>query len=480
MDKNDIVSILQSLLEDYDNIDSINDLTRLVRERWSSESDLALFYDASINYRSEPFEHRLLYNRLEKLVLANVHKEIASIQPMEFSNERDNTALLRMAAYAYVKEYVTIFDVDSLIVDDFLNLAKIDNSFFPYLRQFLKEHYSHAIQDGILRFHPDRHIDDEENQILEDERLYCIQDYLKSKGISAEEDEKKLKYIRDKWPNSGSNGEVDYALFPRCRMPCSESFTKFMQDVFDGNLSEDEIINYVQGKTNSFQTDSLELLLFYVINYIITTPSFFQPISYIEKLKNGLIANGEQPPTIKRYQHYNGRLTTIDDIERLVPEFFQNFRNYYQLRDIIVRKIQENCKIQKSNESQDLTNKKKRNKKDKPLPKQFSDFIKIDDETKRKAFAEFLINELKGKKGKMIAFWIRALNEIRLTNYCKLLEYDENRALYIALSKELGDIGEDWAINKYMDKKTGQPLYKKDYGEIQEKIKAYLSKEKIK
>jgi hypothetical protein len=258
-----------------------------------------------------------------------------------------------------------------------------------------------------------------------------------------------------------------------------------MQDVFDGKLTGEDMINYVKGKTNSFQTDRLELLLFFVINYITSSPGFIIPqMRDVEKLKNDLIAQGEKPPTIERYTNNKSclTLTTVDDIEKLFPEIFHKFQNFYQLRDIIVWRLQENYKIQKLEESQDLTNKKKRDKKDKPLPKQFSDFLKIDDETKRKAFAEFLIKELKGKGGKAIALWIRALKSKSLDNLCQLLECNENKVLYDLLRKEIDYNGVDAGINKYLNSnfKINTPPHNKQYKTILDKLDNYISKENIK
>jgi hypothetical protein len=490
MDKSDIVSILHSILEEYDAIDSYDDLTRFVRERHSSESDLALFYQASFEFKGELFEHQMLHNQLKKLVSTHPHQEIASTKPsygsMPYNMDWDSTALLRMAAYAYVKEYVTIFDVDYLLVNDFLTLASIDNSIVPYLRQFVKEYYGQTIQNCIERFHPHNHSEDdnEEEHNSESEGQYSIEVYQESWENSVVR-KRNLEDILVKLSKDMQNRTLSINWFPAIRRETTEPFRNFMQDVFDGKLTGEDMINYVKGKTNSFQTDRLELLLFFVINYITSSPGFIIPqMRDVEKLKNDLIAQGEKPPTIERYTNNKSclTLTTVDDIEKLFPEIFHKFQNFYQLRDIIVWRLQENYKIQKLEESQDLTNKKKRDKKDKPLPKQFSDFLKIDDETKRKAFAEFLIKELKGKGGKAIALWIRALKSKSLDNLCQLLECNENKVLYDLLRKEIDYNGVDAGINKYLNSnfKINTPPHNKQYKTILDKLDNYISKENIK
>jgi hypothetical protein len=488
MDKNDIVLILQSLLEDYNNIDSNEDLTRSIREMHSFESDLALFHQAAIEFKGEPFEHQLLYNQLKKLVSTNPRSEIASIRPSyeteAYYNDRDSAALLRMAAYAYVKEYVTIFDVDYLSIDDFLTLAKIDSAFIPYLRQFVREHYGYAIQDCIERFHPYNHSDDdiEEEQKSESKDQNDIE-VCKEPSKKSVDSIRNLEDILAKLSKDMQNRTLSIDWFPTKRRETTEPFRNFMQDVFDRKLTREDMINYVKGKTNSFQIDRLELLLFFVINYITSMPGLIIPERRnVEKIKNDLIAKGEKPPTLERYTSYKRCITTVDDIESMFPGIFQNFRNFYQFRDIIVWSLQENYKIQKLKESQDLTNKKKRDKKDKPLPKQFSDLIKIDDVTKQKAFVEFLIKELKGKGGKAIALWIRALKSKSLDNYCQLLECNENKVLYDLLRKEIGFHGKDEGINKYLRPEFSIkiPPHRNQYKAILVKLDNYISKEKIK
>jgi hypothetical protein len=475
MDISYVISKLQLLLDQYKEIDTTEDLAKYIRIVKSNVSLLNIF-DTSINIlvKSELSldELSIYYYDLQEIILndtGNKFPEIDRKYDMYLGRHVCYSySLNRMLAAAYAKGLLIIYDFDTLNFKDYIELVKIENSLQPYLRDYIKEYYRTTIQLAIQKFLPP-----DEDEVVCDPNQY--QNNIEPTEITPKSNSDKviaLAATLDRLQNSYGKPTTFVDYLP-IRRESSDGFKLFMNDVLRGNNSEDVILKFLDNKTNSFQLEKLEIVLYYVVNYIISSPEFRPPTEdETENRKNELAAKGEILPSIESYSQIKKRLIKIDDVEKLFPD---RFKNYNPLRNIIFRKMQENIK----SPLPVITEKKKIKKhsldKKQSTKSELIEYFKIEDPFKRQTFLEFLVHELKGKKGKTIAFWISALNSIRLGNHCKLLEYDQKKSLYEALRACIGYIGTDSSINKYINTPIVNPVHKKAYNMIIAKINGYLN-----
>jgi hypothetical protein len=242
-------------------------------------------------------------------------------------------ALNRFLSAAYVKERVTIFDFDCLVLEDYIQLTKIDNSLMPYLRAYCKEYYEHTISYAIEKLNPNLDEDEEIVTIIKENEC----NPTNNQRLSDTEKRKKLDEALDRL-EKGYGKLTTHHHATAIKRDTSVEFNVFMQNLLDAKLDRNAMLAFIERKTDGFQIDKLEIAFFHIVNYILTQTDFKFPDSkQIEKRKKDIIDKGNMPPTINCYIGGKKTYKSTYNVEQMFPELFVN---YVPLRNILINQMQ--------------------------------------------------------------------------------------------------------------------------------------------